>query len=61
MAIDNYKTAIRLKPDWELPLFNLGKIYLKKGDNEKARREFEKVLQVNPQYYEARKFLNSIN
>ena len=61
MAIDNYKTAIRLKPDWEMPHFNLGKIYLKKGDNEKARREFEKVLQANPQYYEARKFLNSAN
>ena len=35
-------------------------MYFEKGDMERARGEFEKVLQITPQHNEAREFLDSI-
>jgi tetratricopeptide (TPR) repeat protein len=60
MAIEQYLITIRLKPDWEKPHFNLGRIYLRKGNIKEAIREFEKVLQINPQNYEVRRLLDEI-
>ncbi|MBI4688898.1 MAG: tetratricopeptide repeat protein [Nitrospirae bacterium] len=59
-AIEQYQTAVRLQSDWVIPHFNLGQIYFFRGEMEKARSEFEITLQINPQYYEAQRFLNYI-
>jgi Tfp pilus assembly protein PilF len=40
--------------------FNLGLVYLEKGFVDNARKEFEAVLKINPDYHQARRLLNSI-
>jgi predicted TPR repeat methyltransferase len=51
---------LKIKPKWEKPHYNLGYIYYKKGDMEKARREFGRVLEINPEDHKAKKFLSSM-
>ena len=42
------------------PYSNLGRVYLMKGMHEKARREFEEALRINPQYEYAREMLRRV-
>jgi len=42
------------------PYSNLGRVYMMKGMHEKARREFEKALRINPQYEYAREMLRRV-
>ncbi len=42
------------------PFANLGRVYMMKGMHEKARKEFEQALRINPQYGYAREMLARI-
>ena len=45
MAIAEYQTALRLKPDFALAHKNLGFAYTKKGMKNEAIKEFKEVYQ----------------
>jgi len=47
-AITEYKTAIELNPNDMEPYYNLGNIYMEREDFGKARRMFNKVLDLLP-------------
>ncbi|MBI4823723.1 MAG: tetratricopeptide repeat protein [Nitrospirae bacterium] len=59
-AIEQYQIAISLKPDYAEAYYNLGIIYIDRDLN-KAHKEFKKALQINPDFHEARKFLDYLN
>ena len=42
---------------YQFPYFNLGRIYIKKKQYEKAREEFKKSLDIDPGYLPAREVL----
>ena len=42
---------------YQFPYFNLGRIYIKKKQYEKAREEFKKSLEIDPSYLPAREAL----
>ena len=48
LAEKEYKKAIKEKPDWDIPYFNLGNLYYKKGDYKKAIYFYKKAIQLNP-------------
>lgn len=56
-AENNIASAIKLKPDWATPHYNLGLIHLKNGNTTIARNELETALTINPQYEKARDLL----
>ena len=43
-----YEKASMVDPNWELPLFKLGLVFLNKGDMETAKEYFRKVIEVAP-------------
>lgn len=47
-AIDCFETLIEKCPDWERPVFNLGRVYLKMGDNDNALKYFNRAAVINP-------------
>ncbi|UCE40868.1 MAG: tetratricopeptide repeat protein [Candidatus Aminicenantes bacterium] len=47
-AITYYGTAIRIKPDWSLPYYRLGLVYLNKEDYSNAEANFRKFLEIDP-------------
>ncbi|MDU4697770.1 MULTISPECIES: tetratricopeptide repeat protein [Paenibacillus] len=56
MALGIYEKAItifnevhRIKPDWERPVFNLGRVYLKLGEREKALDYLYRAHELNPE------------
>ena len=58
-AIPYLEKAMRAKRYccYQFPHFNLGRIYLKKGMYERARREFRRSLAIDPDYAPARRAL----
>ena len=54
-AIAEFLQALRYKPDWVKPYFNLGRQYLRKGDKMRAHRTFESVLKLDPSHREAKR------
>ena len=46
MAIDNYKVVIGLKPDFAYGYYNMGCAYLRLGDYKKAKKYFEKAVEL---------------
>jgi len=58
-AIPYLERAMRAKRYccYQFPHFNLGRIYLKKGMFEQARREFQRSLAIDPDYAPARRAL----
>ncbi|MGA3066302.1 MAG: tetratricopeptide repeat protein [Tepidisphaeraceae bacterium] len=48
LAIDAYKQAIQINPDYELAMDNLGELLLEAGQTGAAIAEFESALKVNP-------------
>lgn len=46
MAIDNYKTVVKLKPDFAYGYYNMGCAYLKIGNIKKAKRYFAKAVEL---------------
>ncbi|HAG50487.1 MAG TPA: serine/threonine protein kinase, partial [Deltaproteobacteria bacterium] len=57
-AEGEYKIALKLNPDSLLAHNNLGVVYAKKGDVEKAIIEFQEALRIDPSYSGARDNLN---
>ncbi len=48
LAEQDFKKALELDPDSEAAWFNLGSLYLKQGDNQKALEAFQKAAELNP-------------
>ena len=46
MAIDNYKIVNRLKPDFAYGYYNMGCAYLRLGNYKKAKKYFEKAVEL---------------
>jgi len=50
-----------LPPGDESTHFDIGKIYLTEGMKDKAKKEFETILKINPSYEDAAKELQLLN
>jgi len=48
VAIEIFERLIRQNPDWERPVFNLGRVYLKLELNAQALNCFKKAIIINP-------------
>lgn len=49
-ALEEYKEAIRLRPDYPDVHNRMGELHLKSGDFEVAKKEFETAIEMNPRY-----------
>jgi len=58
-AIESFKEAIRIKPDYDRARWNLGMAYVEVGDIENALKEYE-ILQKSNETYAA-KLYSAIN
>lgn len=52
-ALPDYDAAIKLKPNYDLALFNRGTTYLNLKDNDKAMEGFDAAIKANPKYAKA--------
>lgn len=59
-TISLLEKILKYYPEYLIARRNLGVIYYKLGDNEKAKGEFEKVLQLNPNDLEVQKVLEKL-
>ncbi|XP_052225618.1 RNA polymerase-associated protein CTR9 homolog [Dreissena polymorpha] len=55
-----YQATQFASPNFVLPFFGLGQMYIYRGDNENASQCFEKVLKAQSHNYEAMKILGSL-
>jgi RNA polymerase-associated protein CTR9 len=55
-----YQATQFAAPNFALPHFGLGQMYIYRGDTENAATYFEKVLKLQPGNYETMKILGSI-
>ena len=60
LALDHFKTAIRLNPNYPEAYLNLGNTYLRKKMYEKALAHYNKALSVNPDYEKAKLNIEAI-
>jgi tetratricopeptide (TPR) repeat protein len=60
-AIEQYLIAVTLKPDFAIAHFNLGLVYYKTGQIEKAEQEMARVLELLPDNQQARALLRKIS
>ena len=60
-AINNYNKALAIDPNDEILYYNLARAYFEKQNFENVRKTLEKALKINPNFTEAKKFLNFIN
>lgn len=49
-AIKYYEKALKVNPYFDIAWYNLGNIYLKKGNYQEARRCYQKTLEVRPTF-----------
>ncbi|MBR9706177.1 radical SAM protein [Candidatus Pacearchaeota archaeon] len=56
-VIEDFKSVIKLYPHLEIAHFYLGVAYEKKGLLKNAKKEWQKVLELNPNYTEAKEML----
>lgn len=59
-ALKQYEKALRIHPKETFILYNIGRVYLDMKDPENAAIYFEKALQVEPDFTEARQVLDAI-
>ncbi len=52
-AIEEYKKALELKPDWAVAHFRLATDYNKQGRTDDAIAQWEQATQYDPQFYKA--------
>lgn len=60
-AIRYFELSANMKSDWPPPYLKLGYVYLNKGDYEKAKLNFNKFLELDPESSEAPTVKNIIN
>ncbi len=48
LAEKEYNKAIKKKPNWDIPYFNLGNVYYKKGNLKRALQFYKKAVKLNP-------------
>ena len=53
-AIDSYKQALKIKPDYADTYYNMGITLKDKGDLEAAIESYKQALKINPDYAEAK-------
>ena len=53
-AIDSYKQALKIKPDYADAYYNMGIALKDKGDLEAAIESYKQALKINPDYAEAK-------
>ena len=51
-AIDNYKQALKIKPDYAEAYYNMGVVLRVKGDLEEAINSYKQALNIKPDYAE---------
>ena len=56
-AVSHYRTLLRRHPDFSEGWFNLGVVYARTGETEKAREAWERVLRQNPNHQRAKAYL----
>ena len=59
-AIEEYKKAIKVEPDNEVVLYNLGRAFLEDNQKREAADAFRKALEFNPDFNEAKEMLVSL-
>lgn len=59
-AVTHYQALLRRHPDFTDGWFNLGVVYARNGETEKARKMWKRVLQQRPNHPRARKYLSSL-
>ena len=60
MAERFYKETLRAQPEGADAYFNLGLIYTDSGDLEAAAENFKRVLEIDPNYREAKARLERV-
>ena len=60
-AIHYFELSIEIKPDWPASYLKLGYAYLNKGDHEKAKLNFNKFLELDPESSEAQAVKNIVD
>lgn len=56
-AMTEFQQAIRIKPDYSVANYNLGLVYWKKGEVQKAKEHIQSSLVLNPNFTEAQRAL----
>lgn len=56
-AVAHYRNLLRRHPDFNEGWFNLGVVYARNGDEEKARKVWKRLLQRDPDHERARSYL----
>ncbi len=59
-ALQEYKAALELRPDYPHAIFNMALIYSSTGNLERAKQLYERVLQIDPNYSDAHRSLGAI-
>ena len=52
-AIDNYKQAIKIKPDYADAYYNMGVVLKDKGEADAAIKSYEQAIKIKPDYADA--------
>jgi tetratricopeptide (TPR) repeat protein len=67
-AINHFSIAVRLRPDHALARenlaqahYDLGVMYVRKGDLQSAKTLFEEALRIEPNYHDARRALDTLS
>lgn len=60
-AISHYQTLLRRAPSYVRGWFNLGVVYARRGDTNRAKRAWQKVIELNPNHQKAKEYLASLS
>lgn len=59
-AVENYLLALKMEPDNEGLLYNLGRAYWENGNKDKSIQVMKRALKFYPEFEEARRFLEKV-
>lgn len=59
-AVENYKAALRIAPDNEKLLYNLGRAFFEAEDRERSESAMRQALKLDPDFAEAEEFLTRV-